>query len=125
MINSILLYSGSAIIFLWGIGHLFPTKSVVKGFGEISEDNLKIITMEWIAEGLTLCFIGLLAFLTTIFKTADTNLSYIVYFSLAGMLIILAILSLFTGAKTSILPMKLCPIVKNTTAMLFILGNVL
>jgi len=33
---------------VWGIAHLFPTKSVVEGFGEISDDNKKIVTMEWL-----------------------------------------------------------------------------
>jgi len=60
MFNQILLYVGSGVIFLWGVGHIIPTRSVVKDFGEISKDNRLIITMEWIAEGITLCFIGVL-----------------------------------------------------------------
>ena len=59
----VLLYIGSTVILIWGIAHIVPTKSVVKGFGGISEDNIRIITMEWVAEGLTLCFIGLLVLL--------------------------------------------------------------
>jgi hypothetical protein len=39
-----LLYLGSKIITLWGIAHLIPTKAIVKGFGDISGDNKKIIT---------------------------------------------------------------------------------
>ena len=38
-----LLYSGSAIIMIWGIAHLIPTQAIVKGFGAISEDNKKIL----------------------------------------------------------------------------------
>ena len=48
MPNQILLYIGAALPFLWGISHLFPTASVVKGFGNISADNKNIITMEYI-----------------------------------------------------------------------------
>jgi hypothetical protein len=44
-----LLYSGSAVIFLWGLGHLFPTKPIVEGFGPISADNKRIITIVAIA----------------------------------------------------------------------------
>ena len=51
---------GSAIIFTWGVGHLIPTRSVVTGFGDLTPDSRRIITMEWMAEGLTLCFIGVL-----------------------------------------------------------------
>ena len=58
MFNQVLLYSGSAFIAFWGIAHLFPTKSVVAGFGEISADNKRIITMEWIIKGIALIFIG-------------------------------------------------------------------
>ena len=46
MTNQILLYIGSVLPMLWGISHLFPTKNVVKGFGDISLDNQRIITME-------------------------------------------------------------------------------
>ncbi len=46
MIKEILLYIAGALTFSWGVAHLFPTKSVVKGFGDISEDNRKIILME-------------------------------------------------------------------------------
>ena len=60
MTAEIMLYIGSVIIFLWGIGHLVPMKSIVKSFGGISQDNSRIITFEWIAGGLSLCFIGTL-----------------------------------------------------------------
>ncbi|MCG3220479.1 MAG: hypothetical protein H7641_03780 [Candidatus Heimdallarchaeota archaeon] len=117
-----LLYVGSIIIFLWGVGHLFPTKNIVEGFGDISGDNKKIITMEWIAEGLTLCFLGLLPLFLTIFSYLEGLAFGIGILSCAVMLIIMAFLSFFTGAKTSILPMKLCPYIKLTGAILLIIG---
>ncbi len=43
MLKQVLLYSGSAFILFWGVAHLFPTRSVVSGFGEISIDNKRII----------------------------------------------------------------------------------
>ena len=58
MLKPILLYAGAALTTLWGIAHLFPTKSVVKGFGRLSADNKNILTMEWITEGIFLIFIG-------------------------------------------------------------------
>ena len=58
MAGQILLYVGAAITIIWGVAHLFPTKSVVKGFGDISTDNKHIITMAWIVEGVALIFIG-------------------------------------------------------------------
>jgi hypothetical protein len=125
MLNEILLYVGSGMIFLWGIGHLIPTRSVVNGFGEISRDNRLIIKMEWIAEGLTLCFIGILVAIVTIFGGLENEVTQIVIKASAVMLIVLAFLSSATGARTSILPMKLCPRIKSGVALLFVLGTVL
>lgn len=125
MVNDILLYIGSAVIIVWGIAHIAPTKGVVAGFGDISADNLRIITMEWIAEGLTLCFIGVLVLLTTLLGWSQNHIAIIVYRTSAGMLVVLAVLSQLTGARTAILPMKLCPYVKTAVAILFFLGSAL
>ncbi|MFC2009840.1 hypothetical protein ACFLT6_00325 [Chloroflexota bacterium] len=121
----ILLYIGSAIIFIWGIAHIIPTKSVVKGFGEISDDNTKIITMEWAAEGMTLCFIGLLVLLVTAIVGSQNTVSALVYQISAGMLVVMAIWTSVTGARTSVVPIKICPIVKTAVAILFIIGSLL
>ncbi len=125
MLNDILLYIGSGIIIVWGIAHIAPTKGVVASFGDISADNLLIITMEWIAEGLTLCFIGVLVLLTTLLGWSQEYVSIIVYRASAVMLVVLALLSQMTGARTAILPMRLCPYVKTAVAVLFFLGSAL
>ncbi len=125
MINDILIYTGSGVIILWGIGHLIPTKSIVKGFGSVSEDNKQIITMEWIAEGLTLCFIGVLVLLITFSVGSQDVASVVVYWLCGMMLVVMAGLSLLTGANTSIVPIKICPLVKTTVAILFFLASVL
>jgi hypothetical protein len=41
------------------------------------------------------------------------------------MLIVMAILTGFTGARTSIVPIKICPFVKTVVAILFFLGTYL
>jgi len=125
MISDVLLYVGAGVITLWGIAHIVPTKSVVSGFGPISQDNKRIITMEWIAEGLTLCFIGLLVLFVTIWGEARNQASVIVYLTSAAMLVIMAALTSVTGARTSIVPIKICPFVKVAVAILFFLGAVL
>lgn len=125
MINEILLYIGSGVIFLWGVAHIIPTKSIVGGFGPISEDNKRIITMESIAEGLTLCFIGVLVLLVTSLAGPQSQAAFIVYLACAVMLLIMAILTAMTGARTSILPYKICPAVKTIVAILFFLGSIL
>lgn len=125
MIGDILLYAGSALITAWGIAHIVPTKSVVNGFGAISQENKRIITMEWIAEGLTLCLIGLLVLFVTIFKESRNQVSNIVYWASAAMLLVMAVLTSLTGARTSIVPIKICPAVKIAVAILFVLGSLL
>jgi hypothetical protein len=44
MLNQVLLYVGAFFVLGWGTAHLFPTRSVVKGFGDITPDNRRIIT---------------------------------------------------------------------------------
>jgi hypothetical protein len=85
MINQILLYVGAAFPLFWGIAHLFPTKSVVKGFGDISLDNRRIITMEWIIEGVSLIFIGILTASVT-YLDHTSMISRAVYWLSFGML---------------------------------------
>jgi hypothetical protein len=123
--NDILLYIGSAVLIVWGIAHIVPTKNVVSGFGIISEDNKRIITMEWVAEGLTLCFIGLLVLFVTALGDSQNDASLIVYRASAGMLIVMAIWTALTGARTSIIPIRICPFVKTIVAVLFIVGSIL
>jgi hypothetical protein len=98
MMNLILLYLGSGLTVMWGVAHLFPTKSVVQGFGEISIDNKRIITMEWIIEGLALIFIGVLVATVTVIDPSNV-VSTAIYFISVMMLLVMALLSLFTGFK--------------------------
>jgi hypothetical protein len=125
MINEVLLIVGSAIIIIWGIAHVIPVKSVVTGFGAISQDNKRIITMEWIAEGITLIFIGALVLFITLTGGSQNQVSMNVYRASALMLIVMAILTGLTGARTSIIPIRICPFVKALVAILFFLGTYL
>jgi hypothetical protein len=122
--NEALIYIGSVIIILWGIAHLIPTKNIVSGFGDISADNKKIITMETIAEGLTLIFLGVLPLLLTLISDKDVIVNRTIFIC-AIMLLVMALLTLFTGARTSVIWYKICPAVKTVVAVLFILGSVL
>jgi hypothetical protein len=119
-----LLYSGSAFIGCWGIAHLFPTRPVVLGSGEISIDNKQIITMEWIIEGIALIFIG---FINAVVTAVDhtSSISWVIYLSSVVVLIVLAVVSFLSGFKISFLPFKLCPVIFTTAAILIILGVLL
>jgi predicted RND superfamily exporter protein len=121
MTGHILIIIGAAITVIWGVAHLFPTKSVVKGFGDISADNKNIITMEWIVEGVSLIFIGIVV-LGVNFTDATSDNAAFVFLASAGILIILALVSLFTGFKINFLPFKLCPMLFTTSALLILSG---
>ena len=121
MTNQLLFFLGAIIPLGWGIAHLFPTKSVVKGFGEISADNKNIITMEWIIEGVALIFIGLIVIGVTLIGSYSEVAGFI-YLSSAVVLFILAVVSLFTGYKINFLPFKMCPFLFSASAILIILG---
>lgn len=119
--NTVLLYIGAVLPLFWGIAHLFPTKNVVRDFGEISLDNRRIITMEWIVEGAALIFIGILvAAVTTV--DASSGISRIVYWLCFLMLNALSGISLFTGFKVNFLPFKLCPVIFTTSSLVILAG---
>jgi hypothetical protein len=125
MIDTILLISGAVVVAFWGIAHIFPTKGVVRNFGDMSRDNKLIITMEWVVEGINLEFVGLLVILVTIVAGADDSVSRLVYWSVAGLLVILAVWHSLTGARTKAIPMKLCPWIFGSCAVLLVLGSLL
>lgn len=118
----LLIIIGAISVIIWGTAHLFPTKSVVNGFGEISEDNKRIIRMEWINEGFTLIFIGILILIVTFFGDKNSSTQNLVYLSSAIMLFAMAILSLFTGFKIQFIPFRLCPVIFSVSAILILLG---
>jgi hypothetical protein len=117
----VLLYLGAALTALWGVSHLIPTKGVVAGFGDITADNRQIITMEWIVEGVSLIFIGVLVAVVTIVDP-QTAVSTAVYVVSAVALLALALVSLFTGFKVNFLPFRLCPFIFTASAVLMLAG---
>ena len=124
MVPQLLIYSGSALIVIWGVAHLFPTKAVVLGFGKISADNKRIITMEWITEGIALIFIGSInAIVTAIDHSSSISLA--VYLSSVVVLIVLAFISFLTGFKINFLPFTLCPVVFISSAVMILAGAIL
>ncbi len=124
MTNTILLCVGAAIPIVWGVAHLSATASVVRGFGEISQDNRRIITMEWIMEGLLQVFIGAVVLAATIIDRSGAIARWVFRLSFL-MLNFMSAVSLFTGFRVSFLPFRLCPILLTGSSILIILGTYL
>ena len=122
MLGFNLLFVAAAMLCVWGVAHLTPTKSVVRGFGDISQDNRHIITMEWILEGVSLMVIGLLVGTVTVIDRTST-VSQAVYLISAIALLVFAAVSLRTGFKVKFLPFKLCPFIFTASAILIMLGG--
>lgn len=119
--GEILVYIAAAITAAWGIAHLWATRGVVAGFGAISDDNRRIITMEWIVEGVA--FLAIAAFVSVAAAVAhDAAVTIGVYAVAVATLIALALVSAFTGARIAFLPFRLCPFVLCTAAALIACG---
>jgi hypothetical protein len=117
----VMLLRGGGLAAPRGIVHLFPTGSVVRGFGPLSEDNRRIITMEWIGEGVTLILIGGFVGAVTLLDP-EHRISLTVYAISAGGLLVFAVVSLFTGFRVAFLPFKLCPVIFGLSAALILAG---
>lgn len=124
MAASLLTYAASFLLLGWGMAHVFPTRNVVRGFGDISIDNKRIITMEWITEGVALVFIGLLVGITT-YLDGTSLLSKAVYSSTIVVLNVLSVVSMFTGFRNSFIAFKLCPIIFTGSSVFIAVGSIL
>jgi hypothetical protein len=122
MTPSLLTYAASVVVIGWGMAHLFPTKSIVRGFGDISDDNRRTITMEWINEGIALVFLGVLVGMTTYLDGASL-LAKAVYASAIVALNVLSLVSLFTGFRNSFIAFKLCPFIFTGSSVLIAVGS--
>lgn len=121
MNGAVLLYLGAALVFAWGVSHLIPMRNVVRGFGELSADNRRIIIMEWIVEGVDLIFIGVLVAWVTYLDRISV-VSQAVYWISFGMLNVLSVVSAFTGARNSFVAFKLCPYIFTGSSLLIVAG---
>ena len=117
----ILVYIAAVLTGVWGVAHLIATRGAVAGFGALTADNRRIITMEWIVEGVALISLGsLVAAVTAVDgSSAACSAAYAVAIAtLAG----LAIVSLFTGFRVAFLPFRLCPFIFGASAVLIAAG---
>ena len=117
----VLLYIAAALIGVWGLAHLVATSGVVVGFGELSADNRRIIAMEWVVEGVALLSLGALVAAVTATGSGDATASA-AYAVAVVTLLVLAVVSLFTGFRIAFLPFRLCPFIFTLSAVLIALG---
>jgi hypothetical protein len=77
--------------------------------------------MEWIDEGVTLIFSGVLTAAVTLSDPASP-VARTAYWLAIVMLNAMSIISLFTGFKVNFLPYRLCPIIFTGSSLLILAG---
>ena len=117
--------AAAGIVFLWGVSHVIPTRQVVAGFGDISEDNRRIITMEWVAEGLSFVFVAVLIVAVTWSGETLEAAKDLVYRVSSGFLVVIGVWTAMTGARTGVIWFKACPVVMSVSAGLLIAASLI
>ncbi len=115
-------YLSAVILLAWGVAHIVPTRSVVAAFGPLSQDNRINITMEWVAEGLALAFMGVLTALVMLSGGSTNSVGRVVLGAVAGFCILMGVWTFMAGRRSSILPIRLCPLVLALAACLLFFG---
>ena len=125
MLDTVLLYLGSATIFSWGIAHIFSTRYVMKQLGKVAEENRKIIPVAWITMGLTICFIGIIVFLVNFFDTPGSLLAMAIYLVSSIMLLTIVGLTELFGSRTAIVATKLYTLAMMISTLMIFMGSVI
>ena len=81
---------------IWGSAHLIPTRQIVGRFGAISEDNRRVLAMEWLAEGIAHVFFGLR--------------------------VAISVVTALTAARGQVIWFRICPVVLGSAALLLVLA---
>lgn len=123
MLPSVLLFVAAAAVAVWGGMHIVKTRPVVAGFEPLSDDNRYVLKMEWLIEGVALIFVAVLVASATWLLGLDTAGSRLIYGTSIGFLLTMSVVSLFTGAKASPLPYKLCAPIFTSAAVLIFIGG--
>jgi hypothetical protein len=121
--SDVLAWVAAAVVFLWGVSHVIPTGQVVAGFGDIGDDNRRVITMEWVAEGLSFMFVAVLVATVASSGSAPGSAEDLVYRLSSGFLVAMGAWTAVTGARTGVIWFKMCPVVMAVSSALLITAS--
>ena len=108
----------------WGVAHLLPTRSIVNGFGDIGTENRRVITMEWVFEGVTLIFAGVLTAAVSLAGDDSSATVTVAYLVTAALLIVMAAISLATAGRNTFIAYRLCAPIFSASAILLLAAAV-
>lgn len=121
--NAVLAYLSAALIAAWGTAHAIPTRQVLAGFGPITPDNRRIIQQEWLAEAITMWGLAAVIIAATAAGGTNADVRAWVYRAASALLIALAALTAFTGARTPVIWFKICPVLLSITAAMLLAAS--
>jgi hypothetical protein len=123
---AILAYLAGAVVAVWGVAHVVPTRQVLGGFEPVTTDNRRIIAQEWLAEAFTMWGVAAVVIVATAAaRGPDSGLLAWIYRLTAGLLVALAALTALTGARTPVVWFKICPVLLAGSAALLLVASVL
>ena len=96
---------------------------VVAGFEPITADNRLVLVQEWLAEAFTMWGVAAAVVVTTAVAGADAEATVWLYRVEAGLLVALAALTAFTGARTPVIWFKICPFLLGNSAALLVVAS--
>lgn len=124
-VREVIAYLAAVLVALWGVAHVIPTRRVVAGFEPITVDNRRVLVQEWLAEALTMWGVAAVVVVATAVGGAESNLTSWLYRVVAGLLIALAVLTVVTGGRTSVIWFKICPALLGLSAALLIAASLI
>lgn len=120
--KEVLAYVAAGIVGLWGISHAIPTRAVVAGFGEISADNRRVLIQEWLAEAVTMWSFSALVIAVTAVGSGTAAADW-TYRITAAALLVFAVLTALTGARTRVVWFKICPVLLTSSSVLLLASS--
>jgi hypothetical protein len=127
--SSLFAYIAAAVTGLWGVAHAVPTRQVLAGFAPIATSNRRVLLQEWLAEAVTMWGIAALIVVVTAAGSGaaggGADVTAWVYRLTAGLLLALAALTAFTGARTPVIWFKVCPVLLTASAALLLVASFL
>lgn len=118
-----LAYVAGIVVAVWGVAHAAPTRQVLAGFAPVTADNRRIVLQEWLAEAFTMWGVAALVLVVTAVGGAGMDVRAWVYRIAAGLLIALGTLTALTGARTSVIWFKICPVLLAGSAGLLLAAS--
>jgi hypothetical protein len=92
------------------------------GFEPTAADNHRVILQEWVIEAVAMWGLASLVFAVTLVG-GDAGVVAAVYRVVAGIVVAFGAVTAFTGARTSVVWFKICPLLLTGTATLLVAAS--